>query len=99
MPPALPEIVLALGEVPFVPYARPGTRELAEALKPFVRESKALILSHHGAVVWGESLEEACLLMEQLEHSCKILCFSESMGKTTWLSRREVQKLKYTDPI
>ena len=94
LPLALPEIVIALGEVPFVPYARPGTRELAKALKPFVQESKALILSHHGVVVWGESLEEAYLLMEQLEHSCKILCFSESMGDTTLLSEREVQKLK-----
>lgn len=93
LPAALPEIVIALGDVPFVPYIRPGTKELGENLNPFIQKSKALILSHHGVVVWGESIEEAFLLMEQLEHSCKILCLSESMGKTTLLSEKEVQKL------
>ena len=93
LPLALPEIVIALGEVPFVPYIRPGTKELGEVLRPFVQQSQALILSHHGAVVWGESLGEACLIMEQLEHSCKILCLSEAMGKTSLLSETEVEKL------
>ena len=93
LPPALPEIVMALGEVPFVPYTKPGTKDLGEVLKPFVQKSKALILSHHGAVTWGESLEEAALIMEQLEHSCKILCLSEAMGKTVVLSEKEIKKL------
>ena len=94
LPLALPEIVIALGKVPFVPYSRPGTEELAEVLKPFVIQSKALILAHHGAVVWGENLKETYMLMEQLEHSCRILCLSESMGKTTCLSEQEIQKLQ-----
>ena len=93
LPPALPEMLITLGEVPFVPYARPGTKELGEVLKPFVRKSKALILSHHGAVVWEENLEKAYLIMEQLEHSCKILCASESMGQTAQLSKKEIEKL------
>ena len=93
LPPALPEIIIALGEVPFVPYVCPGTKELGEALKHFIQKSKALILSHHGAVVWGESLEEAFLIMEQLEHSCKILCASEAIGKTTLLPKKEIEKL------
>ena len=93
LPFALPEIIVSLGEVPFVPYILPGTKELGVALKPFVKKSKALILSHHGAVVWGESLEEAFLIMEQLEHSCKILCLSESLGRTKKLSQKEIQKL------
>ena len=93
LPPALPEIIIALGEVPFVPYKPPGTKELGKALEPFVKKSQALILSHHGAVVWGESLKEAYLKMEQLEHSCKILCLSEAMGKTISLSKKEIKML------
>ncbi len=95
LPPALPEIIIALGEVPFVPYVSPGTQKLGESLKPFVQKSKALILAHHGAVVWGKNLEAACLLMEQLEHSCKILCLSEAIGKTALLPEKEIQKLKF----
>ena len=84
---------MALGETAFVPYVRPGTKALGESLKPFVQKSRALILSHHGALVWGESLERACLMMEQLEHSCKILCLSESMGKTALLKESEIKSL------
>lgn len=93
LPPALPEIVMGLGEVPFVPYVRPGTKKLAESLKPFVQKSKALILSHHGALVWGKSLEEVRLIMEQLELSCQILCAAEAMGGTALLDDNEVQEL------
>lgn len=93
LPLALPEIIITLGDVSFAPYVCPGTQELGESLKPFVQKSKAVILSHHGAVVWGESLKEAVLIMEQLEHSCKILCVSESIGKTAGLPEEEVKKL------
>ena len=93
LPQALPEIALALGQVPFTPYVQPGTKQMGESLKSFVKTSQALILSHHGAVVWGESLEEAFLIMEQLEHSCKILCLSEAMGRTKTLSKKEIEKL------
>ena len=99
LPQALPEIVIALGHVPFVPYVQPGTKQMGESLKNFVKTSKALILSHHGAVVWGENLEEAFLIMEQLEHSCKILCLSESIGKTKTLSKKEINKLKKNKSI
>ena len=93
LPQALPEIVIALGKVPFAPYIRPGTKQLGESLKNFVKSSKALILSHHGAVTWGESLEEAFLIMEHLEHACKILCLSEAMGKTKVLPQKEIKEL------
>ena len=93
LPPALPEIVMNLGEVPFVPYILPGSKKLGESLKPFVKQSKALILSHHGAVVWGAHLEEAFNVMDQLEHSCKILCLSEAMGSTSLLSDKDLQEL------
>ena len=93
LPHALPEMVIALGPVPIVPYIRPGTKELGESLKPFVQKSQALILSHHGAVVWGDNLKETFLIMEQLEHSCKILCLSESMGQTKTLPQKEINEL------
>ena len=93
LPQALPEMVIALGPVPFVPYICPGTKQLGEGLKTFVQNSKALILSHHGAVVWGENLQEAFLIMEHLEHSCKILCLSSAMGRIKALTQKEINEL------
>ncbi|MCY4321184.1 MAG: class II aldolase/adducin family protein [Bdellovibrionaceae bacterium] len=93
LPQALPEMIIALGPVPFASYIQPGTKKLGNSLKHLVQKSKAVILSHHGAVVWAENLEKAFLIMEQLEHSCKILCLSEAMGTTKTLSQKEIKKL------
>ncbi len=93
LPLALPEIVIALGRVPFVEYVQPGTKEMGECLIPYLKESSAFILSHHGAVTWGENLEEAYMRMEWLEHSCKIILKAESIGEVRSLPEKELQKL------
>ena len=93
LPQALPEMILTLGEVPIVPYARPGTKKLGFVLKKYVKKSHVLILAHHGAVVWADSLEKALLMMEQLEQCCKILTLAEAMGSAKTLPKKEIREL------
>ncbi|NCN95876.1 MAG: class II aldolase/adducin family protein, partial [Bdellovibrionales bacterium] len=45
----LSEVILATGEIPIVPYARPGTEEMGSHMDPFLPSRRALILSRHGA--------------------------------------------------
>ena len=99
LPPAMPEILIALGKVPFVPYIQPGTKELGGALRPLAKESHALILSHHGALTWGESLEEAYMRLEQLEHACQIIFLAEAMGGARTLPPEALKALKKTDSL
>ena len=54
----LPEVVLGVGSIPIVPYARPGTDAVGAALLPSLPRSRALILARHGVVCWGETLAE-----------------------------------------
>ncbi|NUM89126.1 MAG: class II aldolase/adducin family protein, partial [Bdellovibrionales bacterium] len=49
----LSEIILAVGRIPFVPYARPGTRGMGDALAPFLPDCRVMVLSRHGALSWG----------------------------------------------
>ena len=93
LPNALPETMVFLGEVPIIPYKKPGEKELSKALIPHLKTSKAFILSSHGAVTLGESLSEALSLMEVLEHASRIFCLSEAMGKTTSLPEKEQERL------
>jgi Ribulose-5-phosphate 4-epimerase and related epimerases and aldolases len=44
----LPEVLLATGRVPVVPYARPTTNEMAEKIRPYL-DHKVMILARHGA--------------------------------------------------
>lgn len=91
---ALPEVLIAAGEVPIAPYARPGTPQMGEVLRPFLPRCRLLILARHGAVCWGESIEETLDGIERLEQICQILTLAENMGGATPLPAGEIQALK-----
>ncbi|SER06445.1 L-fuculose-phosphate aldolase [Nitrosomonas sp. Nm51] len=91
---AVSEVILACGDIPFVPYARPGTQAMGDNLKQFLPQHRALILSRHGALTWGESLDEAWMGMERIEHSSEILWKAHVLGGLTFLPDEEVLALK-----
>ena len=91
---ALPEVILAAGTIPFVPYARPGTAAMGEVLGPYLPAHRLLVLSRHGALAWGETLEEAYNGMERLEHACQILKAAFDLGGARPLPEQEVEALR-----
>jgi L-fuculose-phosphate aldolase len=91
---SLSEIILGAGSIPIVPYARPTTEAMGNQLAKYLPKSRALILSRHGAVCWGESLDEALNGMERLEHSAQMLWIAETLGGAKALPADEVQALK-----
>ena len=90
----MPEVILATGHVPIVPYARPGSLDMGEELKPFLPQSKCMILARHGALTWGESLDEAFYGMERIEHSSEILRLAKTMGELKELPESELMALR-----
>jgi L-fuculose-phosphate aldolase len=76
----LPEVILATGGIPIVPYARAGTTALADAIIPFLPAHRALILARHGAVTWGDDLDEAVDAMERLDHVARTLALAVQIG-------------------
>lgn len=90
---ALSEVILAVGRIPIVPYARPGGMEMAEVLQPYIEKHRALILARHGALSWGESIEEALNGMERIEHVAIILSKAQSLGGITRLPEAELEAL------
>jgi len=88
------ELILALGSVPIAPYARPGTQSMGDVLAPYLPESRVLILGRHGALAWGEDLEEAYNGMERLEHTCQILKAAHELGGVTELPADEITVLR-----
>jgi L-fuculose-phosphate aldolase len=75
-PAVLTEGLLTLGPVLTVPYARPGTADLAHATAEALRSHRACLLAHHGAVTVGDTIEEALARMETLEQ----------VGHATWIA-------------
>jgi L-fuculose-phosphate aldolase len=89
----LPESILALGKIPVAPYATPSTEEVPESIEAAVRENNVLMLDHHGALCFADSIWNAYYLLETLEHHAKTLFMAEMLGGAKELSRSKVQKL------
>lgn len=90
----LAEVILAAGRIPIVPYARPSTQQMGDNLRPFLPACRIMILARHGAMAWGESLEEAYNGMERLEHSAQILQSAYLLGGLTSLPAQEIDALR-----
>ena len=87
------EVVLALGCIPLAEYGTPGTPELTDQLRPFVKSYDALLMANHGAVTSGANLEDAFNRMDTVEHFAKISIYTKILGRERLLSSEDVEKL------
>jgi L-fuculose-phosphate aldolase len=90
----LPEVVLTLGTVPTVPYVTTGTKALADALRPFVRDRDVVMMDRHGAVALGTDVLDAFCKLETLEHTAKILLHARTLGGAKELPADEAVRLR-----
>lgn len=73
----LEESRLFLGPVPRLPQLAAGSAELATAAAREAKEAGALLLAGHGAIAWGETLEQAVCRMEILEHTARVMLYTQ----------------------
>lgn len=91
--PVLPEVVLQTGGIPLIPYATPGSAELANAFAPFLPHHDAFLMANHGATTVGASLTQAHQRMESLEHAARILLAARLYGRVTPLTGAQARAL------
>jgi len=91
--PLVCEVVMGLGCIPLARYGTPGTSELARTLEPFVPHYDAILMSNHGVVAYGDTLERAYMKMETVEHFAQIALVTHLLGRQQPLQEVEVQKL------
>ncbi|MCC6774354.1 MAG: class II aldolase/adducin family protein [Gemmatimonadaceae bacterium] len=89
----LPEVIGQMGSVPLLPYATPGTSELADSFDPFVEHHDAFLMANHGATTIGPTLTIAHQRMESLEHSARILLTARLLGNVNTLTPAQVETL------
>lgn len=75
-PGALPETAILLPSLPFVPFAAPGSAELAAAIATAFASGPeprpgAVLLERHGAVAVGATVDEAVDRLELVEVLCR----------------------------
>lgn len=87
------ETVLTVGAVPVVPFAMPGTDDVAEAIAPYLSHHDALLLRAHGALTVGGDLRTAYYRMESLEQLAKISLAAHQLGGMKDLPRHDIDTL------
>jgi L-fuculose-phosphate aldolase len=91
--PLVCEVVMGLGSIPLARYGTPGTSELAQTLEPYVPNYDAILMSNHGVVVYGDTLEHAYMKMETVEHFAQIALVTHLLGRQQPLQEVEIEKL------
>ena len=72
LPPMTPYFVMKCGTPAIVPYFRPGDPAVADAIRDLAGRQNTVLLSNHGPVVAGETLEAAIFATEELEETAKL---------------------------
>jgi L-fuculose-phosphate aldolase len=67
-------------KIPVAHFALPGTNEMLESVVPFCKDYSCALLSNHGAITWGPSIEAAYFRMEALENYCQVYAVSKILG-------------------
>jgi len=91
--PLVCEVVIGLGAIPLAKYGTPGTPELSKTLEPLVSQYDAILMSNHGVVAYGNTLHQAYMKMETVEHFAKIALVTYLLGRQQPLGEQEIEKL------
>ena len=91
MPPFHYEIAFAGGtDIRCAPYATFGTQELSDAALGALEGRRACLLANHGAVAWGEDIEDAMGLSEKVEALARLYWQALQVGEPPLLSGAEM---------
>lgn len=75
-----PEADSVLGPVRLLEFAYPGTEDVAEGMRSALPDCKTFLLSNHGALTLGRSLQDAAFRMEVLERVATMVLVARNLG-------------------
>lgn len=80
IPPITPYVVMRVGRVPVVAYARPGSADIKPLIEKIAGSHAAALLQNHGPIVAGNSLDAAVFAIEELEEAAKLILLTRGMA-------------------
>jgi len=91
--PLLSEFVIYIGKLHLVPYNTPGSIELANSIKKYLKNSNSLLLKNHGLICFAKNIYIAAALTEEIEHFAKVYLFSLMLGNISYIPKNKINEL------
>ena len=95
LPPLTPYYVMRVGKTVMLPYHAPGHPAIADAIRGLAGRHSAVLLSNHGPVVAGKSLDAAVAAIEELEETAKLYLLLRGLNPRI-LTREQVAALLHS---
>ena len=99
LPPITPYFVMKVGQVPLIPYHRPGDPAVADLVAASIAAARArgtpiraVMLDRLGPNVWHESPAAACAVLEELEETARLWLMSQCRAQP--LSDAQIVELR-----
>ncbi|MEL6518459.1 MAG: aldolase [Pseudomonadota bacterium] len=92
LPPLTPYGLMQLGHVRLLPYFQPGDPAMGDAVAALDPNTSAVILSNHGPVVAGATLDKTVFAMEELEATAR-LALEAHRGTQRPLTKDQIARL------
>lgn len=93
--PFLPEPVIEVGPMVMVPYAMPGSDELARNFDPVITKSNGFLMENHGAImISSEGAWRAVEFLEMQENAAKSILVSKILGNAKTIATKDVDELE-----
>lgn len=93
--PICSEIMMTTGLVPLAEYATTGTDEVSASLQPFISSHDAILLANHGLLTYGETLQDAFMKSETVEHFAQVCLAAHQLGGAVQLNESDLEKLRH----
>lgn len=94
LPPITPYLLMRVGRVPMIPYARPGDVRLAERVLEQQHPLNAALLQNHGSIAAGDSVEEAVSRVVEIEETAKVVLALHGHDGVRHLQADEIAELQ-----
>jgi ribulose-5-phosphate 4-epimerase/fuculose-1-phosphate aldolase len=95
MPAITPYYLMRVAPLAIVPYHRPGSAELGQAVAEAAAHHNVLLLRNHGMIALGRSMDEAVDRAEELEETAKLhfLLRGEKTRRLTVEERADISRV------
>lgn len=89
----LAEIVYCFGKIPLAKYALPGSNELVENTSRFFNDYDVVLMSNHGVIIGGDTIEQTYLKLELCEAYAQTVLGAKLLGGAKILEDKEVEEI------